>query len=510
LSSENKFVGHGITLFLDQVVSSAGNWVFWIVVSRLATIDQIGEATAIYSLVLFVSTLTQLGLEYPLLKKAAAEGRRIFGSALLIESAITSIAVVVVLFMVWNGAYHESLQIFAWMAILILVSSTMMFIARFVLLGIFKVREVFIFDIIGTAMKFVVAYSLLTFGFGAGALLTSFVIQNTATFLGSMLIIFRTIGLPKMRDFGGQAVHYIVDVIKLALVNTPSKLSRALIISLSIVLVTLLGSADSEIGIFYIVLMISVIAGSLASSIAVMLIPANSPIRTIEGDGEVANTRTSGTSSVMFVTSLRVGLCLSVPFIGLMVAAPTAVLGLLGEQYLSAGSMLVVLSISIFPQTLVMNAISQLNTMHQMRKLVFIGIMQVVVFLIAFFVLVPLYGTLGAAYAILLAYAIASVPSLLWSDRAAIRYVAYSGVAIVSGVVIAFVARSIIISSVTATLSPSVESLLMAASSSITALVVILLTRCLSVGEIIQLGKTAIRTSVHGSAEYQGSSKNQA
>jgi O-antigen/teichoic acid export membrane protein len=487
LVADNGFVGQGITLFLDQLVISAGNWLFWIVISRIASITQIGEATAVLTLVLFLSTLGQLGLEYPLLRKAATEGRRIFGSVFLIDSAITVASAGAIMLLAWSDSYHESLQSFAWFAILLLITSNLMFVGRFALLGIFKVRDVFFFDILGTALKFVIAFALLSFGFGVPALLTSFVIQNLAIGIGSISIVMKVLGVPSVRRLGSQAIHYLTDVAKVALANTPSKLSRALIISLSVVLITVAGSSDSDIGTFYIILMISVVAGSLASSIAVMVVPASSATL------NRTDPRTGNESNKMFVNSLRIGLCLTVPFISVMVATPNVVLFALGEQFVSSSPILAILAMSIFPQTVVMNSISKLNTARQTRSIILLGGVQTSVFLIAFFILVPMYSTFGAAFAILLGYSIPAVLALRWYERQALRYVTFSGSAAAAGVVFAFLTKSIFAGSTGSLMGSEFESIIVAATAALTSIFVIVLTRSLSVTEILHLGRMAIQ-----------------
>ena len=56
----NKFIGQGMLLFTDQILVSVTNWLYWIVVSRLASTSEIGQATSVYSLVLLISTVSQI------------------------------------------------------------------------------------------------------------------------------------------------------------------------------------------------------------------------------------------------------------------------------------------------------------------------------------------------------------------------------------------------------------------------------------------------------------------
>ena len=71
LVSIGKFAGSGILLFLDQLLVAIGNWIYWVLISKINSTSEIGQATTIYSLALLVTTITQLGLEYPILKRCS-------------------------------------------------------------------------------------------------------------------------------------------------------------------------------------------------------------------------------------------------------------------------------------------------------------------------------------------------------------------------------------------------------------------------------------------------------
>src|SRR6266496_46110 len=108
-------------------------------------------------------------------------------------------------------------------------------------------------------------------GFGALGMLFSFLLQI-------LFITCATLVVARRRTFGFKLgnMKYVREIIRDGLVNTPSKFSRIFILSLSVVLLTSFGISSSEIGIFYVALMISIVAtGGLASSMAYMVIPAS-------------------------------------------------------------------------------------------------------------------------------------------------------------------------------------------------------------------------------------------
>ncbi|HEX6281587.1 MAG TPA: hypothetical protein VFZ67_05115 [Nitrososphaera sp.] len=433
-----KFIGQGILLFVDQILVSATNWFYWIIVSRLASTSEIGQATSVYSLVLLIATVSQIGLEYPLLKRSSLHRSRILGTVLAIELIITSGSIAAIIFLANTDMYHESLSRYMLVAIGLLVLSPISFVGRFALLGISNARSVLVFDVAATGAKFLTAYILLSMGFGAFGILFSFMIASLVAAITMLLIAGRQLSLRPVRD-----KRHIVEVIKEGLSNAPSKLSRTMIITLSVILLASYGISDSDIGIFYIALMISIVGAGLASSMSFTVIPASSESKADLSSG-----------------SLRIGLSLTAPLIAALLVAPNDILALFGMEYASAHTVLLVLSMGILPTAIVMNAISKFNNSGKQKKIIAIGLIQVAGFLASFVLLVPYYGSLGAAYSILIAYFASSAFSAYWFERLERRYIAVSLVAVIIGSATGYTISLIldhgliiIISSVVATLA---------------------------------------------------------
>jgi O-antigen/teichoic acid export membrane protein len=407
----NKFVGQGLILFIDQILVSVTNWLYWIIISKLASSSEIGQATSVYSLVLLIATVSQIGLEYPLLKKSALPRSQILGTALAIELIITSASIAAIIFLANTDMYHASLGQYVWVAIALLVLSPISFISRFALLGISNARTVLVFDIAATSAKFLTAYILLSMGFGTFGILFSFMIASLVAAITMIFFAGRRLSLKPARDKG-----HIIEVIKEGLSNAPSKLSRTMIITLSVILLASYGISDSDIGTFYLALMISIVGAGLASSMSFTVIPASSESKADLSSG-----------------SLRIGLSLTAPLIAGLIVAPKDILAMLGMEYVAAHTILLVLSIAILPTAIMMNAVSKFNNSGEQKKIIAIGLIQIGGFLIPFVFLVPYFGSLGAAYSILIAYVASAAYSLFWFKWSERRYIANSIVAIVLG-----------------------------------------------------------------------------
>jgi O-antigen/teichoic acid export membrane protein len=420
--NNNNFTGQGVLLFVDLILISATNWIFWLIVSKLIPASEIGEASVIYSLVLLFSTISQLGLEYPLLKKSVSHSSSILVSSLAIEAIITIILIPVLYYVGSSDAYHSSASSFVWVSIALLVFMSLGFVTRFALLGTSDARSILIRDIIGTASKFIVGLSLVSIGFGVLGILLSFLLYNLVITLLGLTLVLKKFRITKYADIQWRS-DTILQLLREALVNTPAKFSRfgMLILSMSVVLLGVFGISDAEIGIFYMTTIISIVIGSLASSISYAVIPASSLAKSDLTDG-----------------SMRIGLSLTSPLISALAVVPTYILSILGPEYTSGAFALFILSVGILPSIIVMNSISKFNNSNEPRKIFVIGGIQFAAFLISFMIFVPLYGIFGAAVSIFAAYLTSSIPSLIWSNGPVRRYVINSTIATFGGILLGY------------------------------------------------------------------------
>lgn len=412
----NKFVGQGLLLSFNQISIAVANWLYWLVISKIALPSEIGQAISVYNLVLLIATFAQMGLEYPLLKRSSLPSSQVFGTALMIELIIVPGLIAALVALAFTDVYRASLSEFLWVAVILLAVSPLSFISRYTLLGISRARSVVIFDALATGAKFLSAYILLSIGLGAFAILFSFMIAIVIAAAG-MVVSVRW-HLPVALVWHRK---HIIEVIREGLSNAPSILSRTIIITLSVILLASFGVSDSNIGIFYIALMLSIVAGSLAVSMSFTVIPASIQSKTDLSSG-----------------SLRLGLSLTAPIVAVFIVAPKYILSIIGPQYASADTILLVLSIAILPTAVAMNAIAKFNNLGLGRKIISIGIIQLTGFLTSFLILVPHYGSLGAAYSILIAYTASSIFAISFFERAQRRYIANSLLAVIIGCAVGY------------------------------------------------------------------------
>jgi O-antigen/teichoic acid export membrane protein len=450
------FANLSAIFFVDQLLVSFGNWIFWLVVSRLTSPSEIGEATIVISLALLVNSLAQLGLEYPLLKKSTTDRSRIIGTIVTIELVITILSFPFVYYVL----AEQSLQEYFWMAFGILLLSGFIFVPRFALFGSSKAQIVLIIDVTSTIIKFVIAYTLVSFGFGAVGMLLSIVIQFLFIAVWGLLVLIRY-------DFGFKLgkIRYYREIMADGLANFPSKLSRMLILSISVILLGFFGATSSEIGIYYVALVVGMIGAGVSASMAYMVIPAS-----ISSKEELLS------------DSMRLGVSFSAPIISAFLIAPRFILSIFGPEYSSGDLVLIVMAAAILPSCIVLNTISKLNYANNQRALLIIGTTEISSFFVAFFFLVPYYSLIGAAVSVLIAYTVSSLLSIIvWPHGT--KFVWRSGVAIAIGVLTGSIADLLV----------GFHPLILIIISASTSLIVVIRLKNTTFREILQFVSSIIR-----------------
>jgi O-antigen/teichoic acid export membrane protein len=418
--SDHDYVRPSIILFIDNLLVSVGNWLYWVVISKLTLASEIGVAVTVYSLVMLVATLTQLGLEYPLLKKSSIPRSPIVGTSIIIELVITLASIPFVLIIV-NTLYEESISNFSSISILLLGILSIEFIARFALLGISNAKIVLIIDLIGLGIKLPTGFFLVSVSDGAMGILLAYLAEGAFITFTFLLILKKSFSF----RLGDSA--YFRATIKDALINSPAKWSKMVIVTLSIVLLAFLNIGSSDIGIFYIALMITIVVASFSVSMAYMVIPSSSEMQ-----------------KDLSSSSLRISLSLTAPIVVALLVVPKSILSLIGPEYESAVAVLFVLAIAIIPSSITINMISKLNNLNKSKMLIVSGFLQIAIFFISFFILVPLFETIGAAISILLAYLGSSLFLIILTEHGSFRYIVFACLSVLAGFTMGYTLRMII------------------------------------------------------------------
>lgn len=386
--SDHAFVRPGSLIFIDAMIVSAANWFYWLVMAQFLLTSEIGHAITVISLTALISAISQLGLEYPLVKKASKMRDSIFLPVLLITFLLALVSLPFVFYFM-NSTQEGSLEDFTIIAIILILISPLFFVSRNSLLGVLHVKSIFITDIIAVGLKFLLSYIFVIEGFGPLSILLGFAGGMTFSAVSLMIIARRKF------TFKSASMHYYIEILKEGLINLPSKSTRVIIFSYSVILLAWYGIEESSIGTYYIALMLTIMVGSFAANLAFMAIPSSTKSKRDLSAG-----------------SNRLGISITAPIIVVLLVAPGAILSLIGDEYALAENELVVLSLSILPFIIVINSITSFNNQKRFKELVIIGLVQLIVFTISFIFFVPQFDALGAAFSILLSVSVTAILSI--------------------------------------------------------------------------------------------------
>ena len=412
--SNNAFVRTGSVLFIGSMIVSVVNWFFWLVMAQFLLASEIGHATTIISLAILISALSQLGLEYPLVKKASTMRDSIFLAGLLITFLIT-LASLPFLFYFMSSVQGGAIQDFTIIAVILILIPPPFFVSRILLQGILEVKSIFVIDVIAIGLKFLLSYILVIEGFGILGILFGF-LGGTVFSASSLMIIART-----KFSFKIPGICQFKEILKEGLINVPTKVTRVIIFSYSVILLAWYGIDESSIGTYYIALMMTIVASSFAANIAFMAIPSSTKSR-----------------KDLSAASNRLGISITAPIIAMLLVAPGPILSLIGDEYTLAENEFFVLSLAILPFIIVINSITSLNNQNRFKELVILGLVQVTVFTISFALIVPELETLGAAISILLSILVTAILAIIWIRIFSLKHLINTIISIGGGWIIGF------------------------------------------------------------------------
>jgi O-antigen/teichoic acid export membrane protein len=419
IHSSSDFVTPGF-LFLDSLLISIAGWIYWLVISKLTSASELGLAVTVYSLILLVTTLIQLGLEYPLLKKTNTTTSHMLGTSFVIELVLT-LASIPFIFLVINTVYDAAVEQYMWISILLLIILSLEFVFRFALLGISNSKIVLFIDLIGVVIKLSTGFTLVHFWTGSLGILLAYLFEGFFVIFASFYFVIKSM------SFKVGNLEYFRETIRDAVINTPAKYSKMVVVILSVVLLSFLNISPSDIGIFYVALMITIVVASFASSMAYMVIPTSAILK-----------------KDLSSTSLRISLALTSPIVVVLLVVPKSILSLINPEYVSADLILFILALGIIPSSITITLISKLNNLNRAKMLILTGVLQVVVFFISFLSVVPQYGTVGAALSILITYLASSIILIIMTKYDSIRYVLFSYLSVFIGFIAGYTLNTLI------------------------------------------------------------------
>lgn len=382
--SDKEIIKSGLFLYIGSIGIIVTGLLFWLVISRIADVAEVGYSVTVISISSLVAAIITLAIEYPLMQDVH-KNKKAYGTALIFVLIITAILAPIIL-LILGTIYEQSLDTLTIIMGTVLLITAFSSIPKYAMIGILRTGTVLIIETSSIVIRFIVGVTLVFLEYPIVGIVSSAVAMMFFQGIIYSIIAHKNFGF----SWGG--FGYLKSLLKRGLANITSKISNVVIINLGVALLGILTIDPEAVALFYIALMFSVVASGLSFSLATIAIPVSSKYGIDKSD-----------------TSNRIGLALTIPLIAGLISTPQFVLSIVGTNYVEADLVLIILSLAVIPTILTTNAITKFNNLKNLKKLTFTGIVEISVFIFAFFVLVPLIGMIGAAIAIILAYTASSI-----------------------------------------------------------------------------------------------------
>lgn len=441
---KREFISSSAFIFVDNLAISISGWFFWFVVSKFATAGDIGISTYLFTLSAFLSGVIMLGLEFSLVKvpekpqevndSSEYHLRKLsFGTIFVIE-IVANLGLIPLIMVYLKEVYPSFNDGILMCTVLIFVFTTISTISRYALMGIMATKQILIIDVVAIFVRFIVAVLLLENRQGVFAILLATLIQTIVLSVIPTMIFIGRIGF-------GFSTNMLRSILKEGLSNFPGKISKIMIAPISVILLGALKVDPANMGLFFISLIITVVAATFGTSLSTMSLSS-----------------AHKNKDLMFY-SLRFGMSFTAPLVPVLVVFPASVLGLINENFVVGSEVLTILGFSVVPSVLVFNVITRLNSAMDNKRLIQIGVIELGIFLFLFVVLVPNSGTYGAANSILVAYLVSAGVAFRWIESREQIFIAKSIISVGAGIIISLILKQYLAVEFTVVLSIAVTVL---------------------------------------------------
>lgn len=408
-SDKQRIVGQGaVYLYIESVSMMISGFAFWIIISKIATTDVIGTASAIISFAGIFSVLAGLGI-YSCIQRflgknfseqKMADARTfVLASIILVSVGIIITSAILIVIKDWIFDLLKIGYDLLIISLFLIASSTMMMLFRFIIISSLDTKILPIIAVISVAIKIILAIFLIMLGTGTIGLTLGVAFSQI---LMCILSGFAIMKIFKSSNYDKK--HYDIGLTQASKTLLNSGLAfwiPVLITTIGTQLGTIVvfGSEGSNESAIYF-MAITIVTGllSVIYTLFTIALPALSSMH----DGRKRFTW----------QAIRFSGIISLPFSTSIIFYSKDLMQLLGSSYAEGALSLEILLLSIFP-TIIFSGVNDLvHAYGKYRQVLAIGLATSIPRTVLYFIFIPLYGSAGAA----MAYTIGSLVGMLVSS----------------------------------------------------------------------------------------------
>jgi O-antigen/teichoic acid export membrane protein len=402
-------VGRGaVYLYIENISSMIFGYAFWFILSRITTPEVVGISSSLISIATIFSAIAAVGV--PLgaqrfLGKIFLE-RRFEDSIIYVKSSflIVSIGLIgsgIVILLGKDTFLGNFSPVLINMTLVLIITSTLSVLLRSVIIASLETKKILVATVISSAVKLFVVVSLLYFGMAEVGILIAFTttpLLTSAILTSDLRVFLKQVSKKTMlkfaESFKGLLKASVASWIPLSIEIIGAQLGTIAVLAIE---------GPTQAGFYFIAFQLSM--GIL------------SVIWAIEGTTYPAlSAKDKGRRRFVWRT-IKICLIILLPISFAVFFYSKDITELFGPGYSEGSPSLKILLLSVFPTT-IMNAVGILTyTYGNYRDVLFIGLATAIPRSLLYFVLVPWFGSIGAALSYTLGALIGYLVSLLISNR---------------------------------------------------------------------------------------------
>lgn len=410
---EKRQVGRGAAyIYVETVASIISGYVFWIIMSKIASTETIGVSSTVVSFAGIVAVLASIGVPTGVqrfigknfLEKNFDEAKSVVITSLLIVFiGILSCIAAILVTQNWIHTIFKFDFALTMISILLIGASVISMLFRSIVISSLKTGSLPVIIISSSIFKLILSIVLVLLGQGPVGLTLGLTFNHILSSILLGIIVFTKIFPSSSKK--KISINFISNAKKI-LVSSIVYWIPLLITTIGSYLGTIVvfGSEGSqEAGVYFLALTIVTGLTSVMNSLFTIALPTLSALKDYRKRFAWQTIRLSGIILLPFSCSL--------------IFYSKEIMRLLGNDYLIGSSYLEILLLSIFPMIILSGINALVYSYGNYRQVFLIGVAMSIPRTLLYFLLVPPYGGIGAAASYTIGSIIGCIASIMISKK---------------------------------------------------------------------------------------------
>ena len=410
---QKKAVGRGAAyIYIETIASIISGYVFWIIMSKITTTETIGISSTVVSFAAIVAVIANIGIPTGIQRfigKSFSENRLddvkafVITSLILVSMGILTCSVLILIIQSWLPGIFGFDYGLVIISILLIGAAVISMLFRSIVISTFNTKSLPLIIITSSIFKLLLSIILVLMGTGAIGLTLGLAFNHI---LSSVLlgIVVGTKVLKSTR----------INYLSINFIQKSKKLLVSSVVFWFPFLITTIGSqlgtlvvfgsqGSNQAGVYFLALTIVIGLTNVMNSLFTIALPALSGLKDYR--------------KRFAWQTIRLSAIILLPFSCSLLFYSEDIMNLLGQDYVQGASSLEVLLLSMLPMAILGGINALVYSYGNYRQVLLIGLAMSIPRTVLYFVLVPIYGGLGAAIAYTLGTIVGCIISIVIAKK---------------------------------------------------------------------------------------------